>query len=88
MTTKTKRAAALGYGLSFLLILPVADGTISTADAGHALSAYSFTLAPPIPAIADADWICLVLADDWTAQVPADDWTAVVPPRDDWTVTV
>lgn len=42
--TKAKRAAALGYGLSFLLVLPPADGTISNGDAGHALNAYQFDL--------------------------------------------
>ena len=52
MTTKTKRAAALGYSLSFLLVLPVADGTIGIADAGHALSAYSITISTSVlPAI-------------------------------------
>jgi hypothetical protein len=44
MDTKTKRAAALGYGLSFLLVLPVAEGAITIAEAGHALSAYSYDI--------------------------------------------
>lgn len=44
MDTKAKRAAALGYGLSFLLVLPPADGTISVNDAGHALNAYQFDI--------------------------------------------
>jgi hypothetical protein len=52
--TKAKRAAALGYGLSFLLVIPPADGTIDIEDAGHALSAYRFnlpelTIADPLP---------------------------------------
>lgn len=44
MDTKTKRAAALGYGLAFLTVLPVADGAISVEDAGHALAAYSWDM--------------------------------------------
>jgi hypothetical protein len=48
MDTKAKRAAAIGYGLSFLLVLPPAGG-ITIEDAGHALSAYQFDM--PAPAI-------------------------------------
>jgi len=44
MDTKAKRAAALGYGLSFLLVCPPADGSISVNDAGHALNAYQFDM--------------------------------------------
>lgn len=49
MDTKTKRAAALGYGPAFLNILPVADGTISIEDAGQALGAYWFDMPAAIP---------------------------------------
>jgi hypothetical protein len=44
MNTKAKRAAALGYGLAFLLVAPPADGIIGVEDAGHALSAYQFDM--------------------------------------------
>lgn len=42
--TKAKRAAALGYGLSFLLVLPPAHGALNIEDAGHALNAYRYDL--------------------------------------------
>jgi hypothetical protein len=42
--SKAKRSAALGFGLSFLLVLPPADGSISIENAGHALNAYEFDL--------------------------------------------
>lgn len=54
--TKAKRAAAIGYGLSFLLVLPPADGIISIEDAGHALNVYQFDLPelqpPPVVTVA------------------------------------
>lgn len=49
LDTRNKRAAALGYGLSFLVVLPQADGAISVEDAGHALSAYAYDIAQPQP---------------------------------------
>ena len=42
--TRNKRAAALGFGLASLLVLPAAAGAISIEMAGHALSAYAFDL--------------------------------------------
>lgn len=44
MDTKAKRAAALGFGLSFTLVLPPADGSISIEDAGHASTAYRYDM--------------------------------------------
>lgn len=41
MDTRTKRAAALGYGLAFLTILPA---TLDIPGAGQALGAYSYDL--------------------------------------------
>lgn len=48
--SKAKRAAALGYGLSFLLVLPPAHGGLSIEDAGHALSAYRYDMPAATPA--------------------------------------
>jgi hypothetical protein len=42
--TRNKRAAAIGFGLSFLLVLPGAEGVLSVESAGHALSAYRYDL--------------------------------------------
>ncbi len=42
--SKAKRAAALGYGLSFLLVCPPASGSLSIPDAGHALNAYRYDM--------------------------------------------
>lgn len=57
MDTKAKRAAALGYGLSFLLVLPPADGSLDIPDAGHALNAYRY------------DMPAAVLPPEWTHAV-------------------
>lgn len=42
--TRNHRSAALGFGLSFLSILPVADGAISIEAAGQGVAAYYFDL--------------------------------------------
>lgn len=44
MNTKAKRAAALGFGLSFLFVAPPAHGAIDMPDAGQALNAYRYDL--------------------------------------------
>lgn len=43
--TKQKRSAALGFGLGFLTVLPVASGAISIEAAGQASAAYYYDLA-------------------------------------------
>lgn len=43
--SKDLRAAALSFGLPFLLVPPVADGAIAIDDAAHALASYRYDLA-------------------------------------------
>jgi hypothetical protein len=66
--TKAKRAAALGYGLAFLLVAPPADSTISVQDAGHALSAYQFDMpsAVPVPEMTRARGVLVSAASSAT----------------------
>lgn len=76
MDTKAKRAAALGYGLSFLLVLPPAAGAISIEMAGHALSAYEFDLAAVAPAHSPE---FITAHDVRLRSASADDVTLVTP---------
>lgn len=57
--TRNKRAAALGFGLASLLVLPAAEGALTVESAGHALSAYRYDLADLIIVEAEGDEILL-----------------------------
>jgi hypothetical protein len=68
--TRNKRAAAIGFGLASLLVLPAAEGALSVESAGHALSAYRYDLADVVILAPQGDVIVL----------PADFETLVLPP--------
>lgn len=51
--TRNLRAAALGFGLPFVLALPYPDAAISIADAAQVLSSYQVeAVIPPEPSVA------------------------------------
>jgi hypothetical protein len=77
MDTKAKRSAALGYGLSFMLMLPVAEGSISIESAGHALAAYRYDLSDVATINALwLDWTDVALrAATWTETLRGATWT-------------
>lgn len=75
--SKAKRAAALGFGLSFTLVLPPADGAISIEDAGHANTAYRYDM-PALNLIDALAYQILIPAEDRTIFVEPEDRTIVI----------
>jgi hypothetical protein len=76
--SKAKRAAALGFGLSFTLVLPPADGAISIEDAGHASTAYRYDVPALVVVEGEPTWVITVPAQIRTITVPVEARTVSV----------
>jgi len=78
--TRNKRAAALGFGLASLLVLPAAEGALTVESAGHALSAYRYDLADLVVVAPQGD-VILLPAERTTILLPADPSVILLPAR-------